>query len=428
MGTCCSSKSSIVASTQPESTKRLIKKMQSTTNNHAESGSSSDEETYREFDTAIAASGEDSDDSSGIPILSAKDQQAIMNGFKDAIIKSNDSLVKYYLKEHSELNLLSTRFKNGDTCLHIAVKNKAYQLIKFLLSQDETLLSPNFQNDDGDTSLQAAAYSREVLSVQLLLFSSNNNKADAEVTNHQKETALMIAVRNRDYDIIKVLTPKQIVGSSNQIEPLHHEKTQSEELLEEDTIEILRHSNEESGVEHSDSLNVSLSSTRMSAEQMKRLKAIKISRNNPFTKLTKMNSKKKLQSVKDNVDLPVLSAWLEIKSKKPPYSWVKRWVMVEDTHFLWNDKQRIINDVQCAKERNGFRGNFKLMNIQKIEKINSKTDRMFVIVQEEGSQKIKKEYKFRAASTGDRDHWCDGLQVHIDYCSEMLKYLGTKSP
>ena len=90
-----------------------------------------------------------------------EENQRTIDGFKGAVKKGNESLVKYYLiHEHESLHLMETKWRNGthlllllylqtnqkkqftvkhvyvgDGCLHVAVRHKHFNLIKYLLSQ-----------------------------------------------------------------------------------------------------------------------------------------------------------------------------------------------------------------------------------------------------------------------------------------------------
>eukprot|EP01084_Bolivina_argentea_P102483 183583_1 len=139
-----------------------------------QSDSSSDEEysySKERTDNLCSSGSIIYSEHSNQPSYSTNQQQKILIGFKDAIKKGNDSLVSYFIKEHSSLNLIDTKWQNGNTCLHVAVENKSFGLIKYLLSKGA---SPNQQNEmNGDTALHAAARIRNDKCVILL------NKYDA---------------------------------------------------------------------------------------------------------------------------------------------------------------------------------------------------------------------------------------------------------
>ena len=56
--------------------------------------------------------------------------------FKDAVEKGNDSLVAWLLRENEIIcALMDTEWENGDYCLHLAVRNKHYNLVRYLLNK-----------------------------------------------------------------------------------------------------------------------------------------------------------------------------------------------------------------------------------------------------------------------------------------------------
>ena len=58
-----------------------------------------------------------------------------ISGFKAAVHNGNETLVMHLVREHADLNLLRTRFENGDDCVQIAVRNHSHKLLLFLLEQ-----------------------------------------------------------------------------------------------------------------------------------------------------------------------------------------------------------------------------------------------------------------------------------------------------
>merc|ERR1711971_718486 len=130
---------------------------------------------------------------------SASEDAKHIQGFKDAVQKGNCSLCAYFNTEYPELDLIHERFENGDSALHVAVRNKKPQLILYLLTNG---LSPNARNTkNGDTPLHSAVRAHAVKVVGILL----QYNADTQITNHQRETPLSIASENGDADIHELL-------------------------------------------------------------------------------------------------------------------------------------------------------------------------------------------------------------------------------
>jgi len=86
----------------------------------------------------------------------------------------------------------------GETALHITIKRKDLPWTSFLLQNGA---DPNARDKDGATALMQAAVSGYPEAVRLLLAS----KAQVDAVNGRGETALIIAVHNRDSASVRFL-------------------------------------------------------------------------------------------------------------------------------------------------------------------------------------------------------------------------------
>ena len=66
--------------------------------------------------------------------IDTKSTEEIMAGFRNAVESGNDALVMSLNEEYPSLDLLDYQFENGDNALHVAVRNKNYNLILYLLT------------------------------------------------------------------------------------------------------------------------------------------------------------------------------------------------------------------------------------------------------------------------------------------------------
>lgn len=57
-----------------------------------------------------------------------------IDDFYKAIAHGNLPMVKAVVHDHPEIPFLRTRFKELDTCLHLAVRRKAHSVLEFLLT------------------------------------------------------------------------------------------------------------------------------------------------------------------------------------------------------------------------------------------------------------------------------------------------------
>ena len=160
-----------------------------------------------------------------------------------------------------------------------------------------------------------------------------------------------------------------------------------------------------------------------------KLKALQVARKNPFCKMKRPNTQVALLKMHDlkseSMMLPKLEAWLQKKTHKRPRQWHRRWVIVKDGHFLWNDKQRTIKDAKNAKERQKFHGSLSLMMVQKVEPVlDGKKKNKFKITAKSGTHSKVKDYLFKAPTEDDRDHWVKSLTAHVQQLKQMVDYLG----
>merc|ERR1719361_2037514 len=145
--------------------------------------------------------------------LSVSEQNKAKNGFMDAIRSGNESLAMHFVTEYPNIDLISSTvfeaeenkqnpkksINNGDHCLIVAVRNLSYNLIIYLLTNG---VSPNLQNQiNGETALHTAVRARDVRVVAML----SKYGADANITNAEYETPLVLASENNDQDIIELL-------------------------------------------------------------------------------------------------------------------------------------------------------------------------------------------------------------------------------
>lgn len=120
---------------QPKETKKKKEKDNEAVVDY-ESGSSDDDEDDYGPSTQEDEPPENSENDKESSYSGSHAVNRAIDGFKNAINIGNDSLVMYYVKEHPRLDLLDTKFSNGDGVLHIAVRKSHINLIIYLLSQD----------------------------------------------------------------------------------------------------------------------------------------------------------------------------------------------------------------------------------------------------------------------------------------------------
>jgi len=393
----------------------------------------------------------------GEPTYSLGQQKKARSGFETALRQGNESLVMHYCREFSAMDLLHMPFANGDTCLHVAVRNRSEKLVLFLLSEN---LSPNDVNSKtGDTSLHAAVRGRDLRTVALLC----KFGGDANVTNNAHETPLSIASDNGDADILELLSPEtqqaiherlatDINGKQVTMPDMNKLPTIDSPTLHASVKDILDDNmddhemalmnsyskfqfpkSEGKGGASGHSKESSLEA-HLSDRDMRNLTTHRISKSNPFTRLKRQGTRQALEEMQDIArakdHLPDLKGWLEKKQHSVPYSWQKRWVVLLGSHLLWTDRQKPIGDAKDHAVRKRFGHSLNIMNITGIEAVTAgKTQRKFkfVVGQAQNMKRAKqREYVWKCATQKDRDFWVQGLKQHQEHMKSLLRYLGTK--
>eukprot|EP00484_Ammonia_sp_Unknown_P030000 CAMPEP_0197051676 /NCGR_PEP_ID=MMETSP1384-20130603/26274_1 /TAXON_ID=29189 /ORGANISM="Ammonia sp." /LENGTH=460 /DNA_ID=CAMNT_0042484271 /DNA_START=36 /DNA_END=1418 /DNA_ORIENTATION=- len=343
--------------------------------------------------------------------------EEIIEAFKRAVHSSKDALVMQLMDEYPSLELLNVPFADGDNALHVAVRNSSHTLILFLLNHG---LSPNRQNtENGETALHAAVKTHDIRIVALM----TKYKADPEITDNSHRTALQIAMENHDEDIIELLSPhaQQLV-----IQNLHTMDDAQQELMDNDEADIID-ADILDEIEPDEPAEPEPVATTMTV-------GLKAGGSNkaPFAPLKRVNTQAALEDLaaisKKKKSLPVLEAWLEKKQDHMPYQWQRRWVIVRESHLLWSEVQRTIQDPKNVNERKKFNNSVSLMAIKEIVPVtSSKSQRKFIMrLERDGSKNKAKEYLWKCASQSDRDFWVDGLRAHIKNIKSVMQFLTTE--
>lgn len=350
--------------------------------------------------------------------------------------KGNESLVMHFVREHADLNLLQTRFENGDDCVQIAVRNQSHKLLLFLLEQG---VSPNRQNTKtGDTALHTAVQARDLKITSLLC----RYEADARITNRNMETPLTLAIDSQDHDLVELLQPEtQQVMRNSLVPPKHstslaeHYSSDLRELADavvnsdmlDETYEMPSNSSRMRHLYSEDAAYMS----QFDEDEKQKLDAHRIATANPFTKIRRQHTEKVLQHMvaltTAETELPTLEAWLQKKNTRG--QWQRRWVVVKGSHMLWSDRQLPLTNPRDKQERDKFSGSVSVMNIAKVALVvKGKTQRKFkVVLGRQTKRKRRTDYVWKCATPGDRNHWVEGIRKHIAQVKMMTNYLGTKT-
>mmetsp|Transcript_39687 Transcript_39687/g.64956 ORF Transcript_39687/g.64956 Transcript_39687/m.64956 type:complete len:471 (+) Transcript_39687:556-1968(+) len=437
----------------------------SPTDREGDYGSSSDSD-----ENSFKTDGEPSDsqttmsNSRASGLLSVAEKEKVIQGFQAAVQNGNDSLCMYFVEEYPGLDLLHMDFKGGDTCMHVAVRNKSYQLVIYFINHD---ISPDaFNSMNGETALHTAVRIRDLKAVALLC----NFGADVNAANKQFETPITIAQDNHDDDIIELLAPdtQQIIRDNTlqtgnkaksddddddvtrldshimlnddlddvldgddvvgvaPLKPRNSWRKQLADIDKDSAVVALVNHQQNGDVRDVNEFVPTPISQRLDDDEKFRMSVYKVARTNPFSKLKRDNTKKTLQQIHEiagaKSNLPLLEAWLEKKQVTMPYNWQKRWVKVTESYILWSDVQRDIVNSKSAKERKKWNNDINIMTIAEVKAVTTgKTQRKFIITTQ--SAKKRRDYLWKAATKQDRDFWVLGLRRYVAHFKDVVQYL-----
>ncbi|MFL6854216.1 MAG: ankyrin repeat domain-containing protein [Sphingomicrobium sp.] len=125
--------------------------------------------------------------------LNASDGEAFLNAIKDG-----DSNKALELVNQPGSRVANYRGYNGDTALHMVTRKRELDWVGFLLSRGA---DPNIGDSNGDTPMMiAASIGFEEAATQML-----RRGARVDATNRRGETALTVAVQQRQPRVVELL-------------------------------------------------------------------------------------------------------------------------------------------------------------------------------------------------------------------------------
>jgi len=355
----------------------------------------------------------DRSEAAPMPSYSPRQEEDVRRGFRAAIESGNESLAQHLTSEYPDLSLpATTRFEHGaSNCLHIAIANRSYRLIGFLLEQG---VSPNQQNSKtGDTALHYAANARDEHIMAMLL----QYDGDVEITNHAFQTVRDIEA---EYGGIALFTPQTIDGVEADAQTVDRSLHSIANSIALDVLSSV----EESVSKDTDSDPEDIGMATL--EIFSTSETIRVARENPFSKLKRQNTANAIEKLSSlshgGQGLPSLEGWLDLKKATAPWSWQKRWVVVAGSHILWSDKQQDPKERRTKSLPSRTRMTLSLMNLRQIRAIEKgKTRKKFAFADQNGN-----EFLWKCARTEDRNFWVGGLQKHIKHHQMLIDVLGTK--
>eukprot|EP01084_Bolivina_argentea_P218524 370811_1 len=97
---------------------------------------------------------------------------------------------------------------------------------------------------------------------------------------------------------------------------------------------------------------------------------------------------------------PGKSGWMDKKQSSPPYSWLKRWVMVKEGYILWSEWEITPDDeVDYREMRRWNKCIYLARDGISVSEVKSKRNRRFKL----GTK--KRDFLFRTRDMSERDKW-----------------------
>ena len=75
----------------------------------------------------------DVEGTSAAAIHSTREKQGARREFKKAVLEGNESVIMHYISEFGDVDLLGLMFQDGQTALHLAVRQSHYGMMSILL-------------------------------------------------------------------------------------------------------------------------------------------------------------------------------------------------------------------------------------------------------------------------------------------------------
>eukprot|EP01083_Nonionella_stella_P082486 227669_1 len=287
-----------------------------------------------------------------------------LRSFHGAIATGNKSVVMRLVKDNPKI--VDSKY-NEQSPLTCAVKNKQYKIIKYLLSKHAFINVKD--GESGDTPLHVAVRHADLKAVRILCKQYN---ADQSIENEYDETPIHIAMEQDTHEIASYLQSLLKADGATLTTETVQELAVVPMVMDYDAL--IR-----------DTSIASVASVSVGSDMDQEL----------FTQVTERMTEDLFTQMQEDASmrsqtLKPLEGWLERKQHSPPYSWLKRWVVVKSDYLLWSERHMdIVVDAVDATERKRWNKCIPLKKITVVEAL-GKSNKKFKIV---GNGK---EYIFRA--------------------------------
>lgn len=339
------------------------------------------------------------------------DADEVIVKFEEYAHAGNTHEVMSLDQQYADLNLLDTKFANGDSLLHVAVRNKNHKMILYCL---ENGLKPNEPNEQsGDNALHMAVWEQDVRIATILL----KYGADPTRDNLHHKTPIDIANELKDDNLIELLDTQTFDAFSEGSRGTFH----SEWYVDDDGDAVLS----KSDVGHEDSINDILAGNEDAKEPASKSASTLSTPAHPgfkHLKRTKTKSAINLLSDLEKKKFKELKSWLDKRNNSLPFNWHSRWVIVKESFMLWSDVQMKCGDPKDKKERNKFKY-ISLLQVESVERMDSGKNHTKFKVVVSGHGDKKREYLWRCKAEEDRNRWVIELQYRVEHAKNVVDFM-----
>ena len=386
------------------------------------------------------------------------------------------------MDEYTNIDFYNHYFSNGDTCIHYAVRLRDGKFLYYLLKNG---MNPNYKNRlTYDTPLHIAINNSDIkLIVQLMKF-----HADATIENLMGKTPINIAKSINNTDVIELVCDNDVVSMlyknddkklGSKKPPIYVRKRSSGTSILLDNTPRMKFIDEDHDIDiTSDGANdeaaiideidddipdlvsapvstpPTSNTTPVSTESFDLGLSIDVKRDDngqnghhttvqqhhqQQTRQRRMSMSvqlalKTVHSI-DRTDevMPHLCDWLQrLRTNIYPKIYVKRYVWIQDSHILWNDKKVTFdkNQIINGEMKKIYDGCVSLLMIKDVKVYKAKKDKefKFQIICHNIKKKRKKRlrnnkdkiYLWKCYSQIQRDKWVNGLKKYLNDLNNIM--------
>jgi len=406
------------------------------------------------------------------PELTAK----LMSQYRESMLQGQDSRPIHLNELHPALNMLQTTFENGDKSLHLAIRNKQYSVLVYLLSMG---CSPKDQNDrTGDCPLHIAVQRGNLKMATYLL--RHESVVTPTLQNEEGLTPRDVAVQFGRGEMMLLLSAESLqLLSMIQSEAKTLCKSMDDGLLSvimdsidryidadtADTADSVHSAAETSdfvapqspmnavampllnvpddegaeGTDHSGHLEIDFFAEDIVRAPPAPIQGVDEEEEDQSGMLARFQLlcghieservrgvyKEMIRLEANQLELRTLEAWIEERDSTPPHDFSMRWVVVKGAHFLWSNKKLMVTDTRDEDERSRWNECVHLMMVSGVSAVEEcASEREFRFnVETFGDIPVTRQFVWRAKSKQQRDFWIEGLQEHVQSFRNMVTHL-----